>query len=206
MAALLMQDRVILNKKYPFLVNFPFSEFSLEVGEIPYGLKGVSISDEDGYDPKLAKYSSPIIRFVYEKDSRFSINIHETDLVWVHRRAETVIELDVISQILNQGLVTTDLLTKRDCTEIADDWIKKLADSKTMLAYSTFSDVLAVLIGDKQIKDTVQLINSINRLSDKKGLVKLSKDEYAIIDAYYNFRLIYTKLILGVVIASKISL
>lgn len=206
MAALLMQDRVILNKKYPFLANFPFSEFSLAVGELPHGPKGVPMSDEDGPDPKLAKYASPIIRFVYEKDTRFSINIHENDLIWVQDRAETVIELDVISQILNQGLVATDILTKRDCTEVADDWIKKLSDSKTMLAYSTFSEVLSALIGDRQIKDTVQLINSINKLANKKGLVKLSKDEYAIVDAYYNFRLIYTKLILGIVIASKISL
>lgn len=206
MAALLMQDRSILNKKYPFLANFPFSEFSLEVGELPSGPRGVPMAEDDGPDPKLARYASPIIKFVYQKDTRFSINIHEKDLLWVQDRSETVFELDIISQILNQGLASTDLLTKRDSTEVADDWIKKLSDSKTMLAYSTFNEVLSALIGDRQIKDTVQLINSINKLANKRGLVKLNKDEYAIVEAYYNFRLIYTKLILGIVIASKISL
>jgi hypothetical protein len=206
MAALLMQDRTILNKKYPFLANFPFLEFSLEVGEMPASPKGVNVDEFDMAEPKLAKYSSPIIKFIYEKDSRFSINIHEKDLIWVQDRAAEVTELDLISQILKAGLASDNLLEKRDATEIADDWIKKISDNKTMLAYSTFSDVLAALIGDRQIKDTVQLINSINKLANKKGLVKLDKNEYGIIDAYYNFRLIYTRLILGIVIAVKISL
>lgn len=204
MAAVLMQDRAILNKKYPFLANFPFSEFSLEVGELR--MQGMPQEEPEMTEPKMARYSSPIIKFVYEKDSRFSINIHEKDLLWIEQRSEQVIELDIVSQILTAGLDSNNLLEKRDATEIADDWIKKISDSKTMLAYSTFSDVLSALIGDRQIKDTVQLINSINKLANKKGLVKLNRDEYAIIEAYYNFRLIYTRLILGIVIASKISL
>ena len=206
MAAVLMQDRAILNKKYPFLANFPFSEFSLEVGDLPIVPVGRVVEEEEVADSKLARYSSPIIKFIYHKDSRFSINIHEKDLIWIHTRSDQVKELDIVSQILTAGLESTNLLEKRDATEIADDWIKKISDNKTMLAYSTFSEVLSALIGDRQIKDTVQLINSINQLANKKGLVKLSRDEYSIIDAYYNFRLIYTRLILGIVIASKISL
>lgn len=205
MAAVLMQDRAILNKKYPFLANFPFSEFSLEVGEMPAAPVRMQ-PEEDMVDSKMSRYSSPIIKFIYEKDSRFSINIHEKDLLWIETRAEQVTELDIVSQILTAGLESTNLLEKRDATEIADDWIKKISDNKTMLAYSTFSDVLSALIGDRQIKDTVQLINSINKLANKKGLVKLNRNEYGIIEAYYNFRLIYTRLILGIVIASKISL
>jgi hypothetical protein len=205
MAAVLMQDRAILNKKYPFLANFPFSEFSLEVGEMPAAPVRMQ-PEEEMVDSKMSRYSSPIIKFIYEKDSRFSINIHEKDLLWIETRAEQVTELDIVSQILTAGLESTNLLEKRDATEIADDWIKKISDNKTMLAYSTFSDVLSALIGDRQIKDTVQLINSINQLANKKGLVKLNRNEYGIIEAYYNFRLIYTRLILGIVIASKISL
>jgi hypothetical protein len=206
MAAVLMQDRVILNKKYPFLANFPFSEFSLEVGEMPIAHKSPSFEEDEFSEHKPNRYSSPIIKFVYEKDSRFSINIHEKDLLWIYTRSDQVNELDIVSQILNAGLESSNLLEKRDATEIADDWIKKISDSKTMLAYSTFSEVLSALIGDRQIKDTVQLINSINKLANKKGLVQLNRNEYGIIDAYYNFRLIYTRLILGIVIASKISL
>jgi hypothetical protein len=205
MAAVLMQDRAILNKKYPFLANFPFSEFSLEVGEMPAAPVRMQ-PEEEMVDSKMSRYSSPIIKFIYEKDSRFSINIHEKDLLWIETRAEQVIELDIVSRILTAGLESTNLLEKRDATEIADDWIKKISDNKIMLAYSTFSDVLSALIGDRQIKDTVQLINSINKLANKKGLVKLNRNEYGIIEAYYNFRLIYTRLILGIVIASKISL
>lgn len=206
MAALLIQDRTILNKKYPFLTNFPFSEFFLEVGEMPVSPNGAHIDELDTTEPKFTKYASPIIKFIYEKDSKFSINIHEKDLIWIHERATTIQELDLISQILKAGLESNNLLEKRDATEIADDWIRKMSDNKTMLAYSTFNDVFVALIAERQIKDTVQLINNINKLANKKGLVKLDKTEYEIIDAYYNFRLIYTRLILGIVIAAKISI
>lgn len=206
MAAVLVHDRVILNKKYPFLANFPFAEFTLEIGELPAPPMSAPVSEEPPVDSKLAKYSSPIIRFIFDKDTRFTINIHEKDLLWIQSRAETVFELDTISQILNEALVTGDILKRRDAAEIADDWIKKLSDNKTMLAYSTFNDVLSALIGDRKLQDTALLINNLNKLSSKRGLVRLTKDEYSILMMYYHFRIVYTKLILGLVIASKISL
>jgi hypothetical protein len=206
MAAMLMQDRAILNKKYPFLANFPFAEFTLEVGSLPAPPQSAPVSEESVVDSRMSKYSSPIIRFVFEHDAKFSINIHEKDLLWIQSRADDIKELDTVTQILNEGLQTTDILKRRDASEVADDWIKKLADNKTMLAYSTFSDVLSALIGDRKLQDTAILINNLNKLSNRRGLVRLTKDEYGIIMTYFHFRLVYTKLILGLVIASKISL
>lgn len=205
MAAALANDRSILNKKHPFLANFPFRDFVLEIGELPAAPQAAPAPDLD-QDTRVSKYNSPMVRFIFEKDVRFSINVHENDLVWISNRASEITELDVISQILDTAIDTKDLLVRRDAVEAADHWIKKLSDQKTMLAYSTFSEALTSLIGEKSINDATNLINNINKLANKKGLVKLTADEASIVLTYYHFRLVYSKLILGIVIAAKISI
>jgi hypothetical protein len=204
MAALILDDRRILNKKYPALANFPFNDFDLEIGELPIITKPTQVQLPE--DTKPSKYDSPIIRFTLDKVTKFSINIHEKDLLWILDRAETISQLDTISQVVNEGMESENILKKRDSVEIADNWIKMLSDGKTMLTYSTFTEVLSALIGEQTISDTTHLINNINNLANKRGLVKLSQAEYKVVMTYYQFRLIYTKLILGLVIAAKISL
>jgi len=62
------------------------------------------------------------------------------------------------------------------------------------------------LVGSAQLRETVQLINNINKLSAGAKVIRLDKKQYDIIVTYYDFQLIYCKLILGIVIAAKISL
>jgi hypothetical protein len=204
MATLLLDDRTILNKKYPALTNFPFTDFQLEVGELPSAPKPMPAPDM--IESKPSKYDSPVIKFTMARVAKFSINIHENDLVWIFDRADTVNQLDTTAKLLEEALSSNDLLFRRDVSVIADDWIKRLADTKTMLTYSTFADVLTALIGERSILDATKLINNINKLANKRGIVKLTPSEYQVIMTYYEFRLVYTKLILGLVIAAKISL
>lgn len=204
MATLLLDDRTILNKKYPALTNFPFTDFQLEVGELPSAPKPMPAPDM--IESKPSKYDSPVIKFTMDRVAKFSINIHENDLVWIFDRADTVNQLDTTAKLLEEALSSNDLLFRRDVSVIADDWIKRLADTKTMLTYSTFADVLTALIGERSILDATKLINNINKLANKRGIVKLTPSEYQVIMTYYEFRLVYTKLILGLVIAAKISL
>jgi hypothetical protein len=185
-------------------MNFPFSDFQLEVGELPSAPKPMPAPDM--LESKPSKYDSPVIKFTLSRVAKFSINIHENDLVWIFNRADTVTQLDTTAKLLEEALMSNDILFRRDVTVIADDWIKRLSDTKTMLTYSTFADVLTALVGERSILDATKLINNINKLANKRGIVKLTPDEYQVIMTYYEFRLVYTKLILGLVIAAKISL
>jgi hypothetical protein len=163
MATLLLDDRTILNKKYPALTNFPFTDFQLEVGELPSAPKPMPAPDM--IESKPSKYDSPVIKFTMARVAKFSINIHENDLVWIFDRADTVNQLDTTAKLLEEALSSNDLLFRRDVSVIADDWIKRLADTKTMLTYSTFADVLTALIGERSILDATKLINNINKLA-----------------------------------------
>lgn len=204
MANLTLDDRRILNKKYPALQNFPFNDFEIEIGEMP-SVPGVSALAE-GEQTKQSKYDSPIVKFTLSHVAKFTINIHEKDLLWVFEQADNVSDLDTLSHRINDSMESTDILVRRDAVEVCDEWIRKLSDGKTMLTYSTFTEVLTALIGEKSISDSTRLINNINKLANKRGLVRLNQDEYQVVMTYYQFRLVYTKLILGLVIASKISL
>lgn len=196
------KQSTLLTKKYPFLQNFPFEEFEIEIGEMPrtpsFLLEDDEIFSSRQIDPKL-------IKFNYKNDkSNIAIVIFEQELYWIGEVASKITDLDKILKTINRGLKAKDLLVKRDAVEAAEDWCGLIQDNRTSLSYSTMGDILASLIRDKQ--QMIRILNHLGHLTLKKGLVSLSKEEYSIILTYYHFQLIYTKLILGLVIASKISI
>ena len=149
-------------------------------------------------DPKLIKFS-----YTREK-SNIAIVIFEQELYWISEVASKIKDLDRILKTINRGLKSKDILAKRDAVEAAEDWCGLIQDNRTSLSYSTMGEILASLIRDKN--QMIRVLNHLGHLNLKKGLVSLSKEEYSIILTYYHFQLIYTKLILGLVIASKISI
>ena len=196
------KQSVLVTKKYPFLKNFPFSEFEMEIGEMPKA-PNFLFDDEDSIsirqvDPKLIKF-----RYTIEK-SNFAIVISDQELMWISEVAAKIKDLDRISKTINRGLKTRDLILKRDVVEAAEDWCALIHDNRTSLSYSTMGEILASLIRNKN--QMLRVLNQLGHLNLKKGLVSLSSEEYSIILTYYHFQLIYTKLILGLVIASKISI
>lgn len=193
----------LVTRKYPFLQNFPFGEFAIEIGEMPKSPTFLFDEDSDFFqagsiDPKLVKFG-------YGKDkTKIAIVIFEKELYWINDIADKVKDLDKISKILDKGLKSKDLLVKRNAVEAAEDWCNLIQDNRTSLSYSTMSEILASMIGDRF--QMVRILNQLGQLTMKTGLVSLAKDEYQVILTYYHCQLVYTKLILGLVIASKISI
>lgn len=192
----------LLENRYPFLKNFPFGEFEIEVGDLNSS-KVRHQSDDDFFEdepgPNVLRFS------LGEKDKgRISIVIFEKELSWISTVADDIKNLDGIRKVLDRGIRSKDLIVKRNAVEAAETWSQAIQDNNARLSYSTMGEVLASMIkGQHQF---VQVISKLAALSLKKGLVNLNKEEYEIILTYYHFQLIYTKLILGLVIASKISI
>jgi hypothetical protein len=203
--ALVAQDRTLskVYANYPFLRNFPFQDFHIEAEELK------KPQAEDG---EFAMAAGPItnpfiINFVYTREKqKTAISVFDRELDWLSARAETITELDDIVKIINTALPTNDIIKKRDAVLVVEHWLKKIADDRATLNYSTFNDILMRLIGVTQLKETVQLINNINKLSSGANVIKMDKKQYDIIMTYYDFQMIYCKLVLGIIIAAKISL
>jgi hypothetical protein len=188
-----------IRRKYQFLQNFPFSEFRVESGDqvVP-----TFFNDEDA-SSKIAEPS--LIKFIYDLGvSNMTVVIFERELSWINQVAEKITDLDGALSTINLALTSDDLLTKRDAVNFTEKWCSQLEDGKIRLSYSTAGEIIASLVESQA--QLILVINKLVKLAIGKGLVNLTKKEYQIILTYYQFQLIYSKLILGIVISSKISL
>lgn len=188
-----------IQTKYPFIRNFPFdADFEIEtaqpLSDIFKGRDNPFVDDLN--DPQL-------IRFVYNNDITVAIVIHEKELNWLNAISDQITDLDSIAKITNMGLVSNDLIIKRDAADAGEAWLDLVQDKHVKLSYSTFGEVLAALITSEE--EFVDVANKILKLTMGKGLVGLTYEEYQIISTYFHFQLIYTKLILGIIIAAKIT-
>ena len=166
-------------------------------------LPGLAIAefeqDEENSDTAMVKFNIDD-----SLKGALSIVIFEQELKWIQEIAGEVKDLDRISKRLEKGIKSKDLIVKRNAVDAAEVWCKALENDRARLSYSTLGDALMRMIKDH--RQLTQVISKIMLLSKKEGLVSLTKDEHNIILSYYHFQLIYTKLILGLIIASKISL
>jgi hypothetical protein len=196
------KDRGMINRSYPFLKNFPFdTDFEMEIVKSPVM---AMIFDEE-FDQVTSK-SPQVINFKHRGEPlKASIQIVNTELLWLTESAESIKKLDRIAKRIDRGLKTKDLLVKRDVSLEVDEWLKLIGDQRSQLSHETFNEVLSSLVGSRPVGQVVTLINNLNKIYSGKGLVRMTKSDCDVIFTYLHFRLIYAKLILGIVIASKIS-
>ncbi|MEI8345454.1 MAG: hypothetical protein WCG06_05210 [Candidatus Omnitrophota bacterium] len=197
MVTTLSKQAYIVQRKYPFLQNFPFGEYRVEIGDI-YPTGPVVEDREKESDPRLVK-------FVYEiGSSQMTIVIFEQELNWINSISNKVTNLDQAAKTIDAAIAAEWILDKRDGVNFAEHWCEQLNDDHTKLSYSTSGEILASLVSSHT--QLVGVINKIVKLAIGHGLVELTREEYQIILTYYQFQLIYSKFLLGVVISSKISL
>lgn len=196
-------DRNLLNRAFPFMTNFPFDgDFEITMVDRP----AVSFILEDEFDA-ISKKPAKIINFKY-KHSPFKATITMTpsELAWLDQRAEPIKKFDKIVKTINRGLRSKDIISKRDASNAADEWLTQLADNNSQLSKETFYEVLKSLLDDRTVNQTAKFINDLTRLISKKGLVRMSNSDLNTAFTYFQFKLIYSKLMIGIVIASKISI
>jgi len=145
------------------------------------------------------------LKFKYEKEeSSMTIIIFEQELEFINAVASNIKELDLAAKVINKGLDSPELLSKRDAVLFAENWCTQLKDDRSRLSYSATMEILLNLVNSQS--ELVTIINKIGKLQLRQGVVGLTEKEYAIILTHYQFQLIYANLLLGLVIASKISL
>ena len=196
-------DRTKINRAFPFMKNFPFgNEFSMEVAEaqVMAMMFDEEFSTASRSNPSLINFTNT------GSPSKMVISMYPGELEWIGDVADSVKNLDKIAKRIDKGLKAKDIFLKRDIVMESDLWLNGIKDRSATLSKETFNDVIQSLLGGKSLDEAVSVINSVNKLYTKKGVVKISKENLNVIFTYFHFRLVYAKLILGIVIASKISL
>jgi len=183
------QDEKIF-KKFPFLRDFPFKDVSIKANSYETQEKEV------GY--------TTFVHFG-DSDKQISVILFDEELEWMMGLANNITDLDTINQVIHNGFESTDILEKRDAMLATIEWLIKVTDGKASLNFKVFSEVLAGLMEHFGVKDINQFILSLNKITNKEGVVILSPEEYEALMSFYYFHLVYTKVILGIIIASKVS-
>lgn len=197
------KDRILINRAFPFLENFPFNEdFEIYSESAPM----LAVTFDEEFDSAIRRPVRTVSFRNAGSPLKATINMTHAELSWLGKISDNIKKLDRISKRIDRGLKSKDILLKRDISLEADEWLTQVSDSASSLSQETFNEVLRSLIGNKTVNQTVKFINDLNKLYSGRGLIKMSKDDLDIMFTYLHFRLIYAKLILGIVIASKISI
>lgn len=200
----LTKDRIQINRDYPFMKNFPFDdkfEMKMQEMQVPTAFMNA------GFELVMMGQQAPEVHFNY-KDSpvNATITISEKELIWISEAGKSVKKMDRIAKRIDRGLKSKDMLVKRDACLEADEWMSSITDGKNMLSKQIMNDALNSIVGPIEVADAISLANLLTKLFMKTGFVHMTRKEGNIITTFLQFKLIYTKLLLGIVISSKITL
>ncbi len=187
----------------PFMVEFPFGEYKIsmiERGEdfIKLGISPILV-EEFGDTGKIKN-----LNFYYtDGDSDVLISMYVEDIEWISQESVKVKKIDALNKALETALRSNDLLIK----------IKAIKESRKFSKilncdYSTRHDLSDIL------NDFLKIHNTVLQSKIKLGLQKLSEamlkstefseKQFNAVSAFLNFQIHYVKILLGIVIASKI--
>lgn len=187
----------------PFMSMFPFEDYEILLEE-----KGKSYSNL-GVSPLLIDIigekgtTENVSFYYYDEESKVSISLPKEDIDWMHEESSRVKKMDAIRATLDVAIESEDLIKKSKAIKAGKKFTKELGCGH--LLSLDLSDILGEFL---TIHETV-LSSKV-----KLGLQKLSETslksqdyterQFKAISAFLNFQLHYCRIILGVVIASKI--
>jgi len=175
---------------FPFLESFPFEEYILSSGK-----------DSDYHDDIIDKQE--LFDFQYTAmDKDITISFYKEDIEFLNMISGNVNKLDSLPEHIDQGLVSNNILDKFESIKKSKAFLKKVkspAENENVFR--------SVLDGLQEINETSLsegIIGKINKLDISLADYKFTLNESMAIEAYLNFQLHHVKIMLGVVIASKI--
>jgi hypothetical protein len=175
---------------FPFLESFPFQDYSIssEVGSE----KNEYFSDKDElYD------------FQYKSmDKDITISFYRDDIEFLHNISDTINKLDSLREDIDRGLESDDTLVKFESIKKTKRFLKKV--NSPAESGEAFRSVLDGLQEMNEIELSEGIIGKINRLDKDIAEYSFTVNESMAIEAYLNFQLHHVKIMLGVIIASKI--
>tara|TARA_R110000868_G_scaffold110719_5_gene299653 strand:+ start:3031 stop:3591 length:561 start_codon:yes stop_codon:yes gene_type:complete len=185
----------MLNKyEFEFLKSFPFDEYEMTCGE-------EAISSETGLDIEPEK--SMLYNFTYPvPQSEVTISFYEEDICFLYEISSNISILDSVRKHIDLGLKSESILYKMKCIKKTRPFLNKIetpSNTKDLFVsvLEGIQRINTINLPDTMLKDTIKLKEGIDLDSMRSG-------EERIISSYLNFQLHHAKIMLGIVIASKI--
>lgn len=189
-------------EEYQFLLSFPFDEYHMRLE------KDDSYATSSGLDPVIIRAAGGIVEpefIIFDHISKYTkitLTFYTYDIKYIYDNSHKIKKLDSVRELLDMGLNSDSILDKIDAIKNGEQFIKKLGSS--LVAGKSFDNVLDSFIesGEYKIeKSDLRKIRSMYKTIDED---KLDDGVKTIVRSFYNIHLHHIKILLGIVIASKI--
>jgi len=184
----------MIHQKFPFLKSFPFDHYDISMGkerEINEDGQVELFDNEELYD---FKYVS--------RDKDITISFYDTDIDFLNELSSEITKLDSVRKNIDKGLESDEISVKMAAIKKTKTFLKKVkspAEDTT-----TFKTVLDGLQEINEVELSDKAIKKIDKLDKKLEDEKLNTNEVITIHSFLDFQLHHAKIMLGIIIASKI--
>lgn len=187
----------------PFMSEFPFDDYEITIEDFGLPLDQLGISpiliNELGANNNLKR-----VDFYYaEGESSVSISLRKDDIEWLASESPKITKFDDLCKEIEEALKSTDLARKMKSIRSGRKFLRNFSDpnlqevdfNETM---SEFLEIYSVQLDSK----TKLVIQNLNMKAMAK--TELVENKYLAVRGFLNFQLNYIKIVLGIVIATKI--
>lgn len=197
-----MQDTAVDKKqlkamaRIPFLADFPYPEFTFHYNLMQ--TRSTLTNEVIG--------STDIILFKHENFADPLVNIIEKEIWHLYEIRDNVQKVNEVSEKVSSAFSSDDLLAKRDASAFAEKWFNEIEGKNFRIGAGTFSDIFENFVGRNKYEEIEQASILLNKLYEGKEVLIMTKDQKKVLDKYFQFQLVYYKILIGIIIAAKISL
>jgi hypothetical protein len=175
---------------FPFLQSFPFKEYIIS-----------SVKDSDKFDDILNK--EELVDFQYTAfDKDIAVSFYREDIEFLNMISDNIKLLDSLREDIDKGLDSSDILVKFESIKHSKKFLKKIKSPAEK--GDVFKSVFEGLQEINEVKLSDGIVGKINKLDKRLAKYQFTVNESMAVEAYLNFQLHHVKIMLGIVIASKI--
>lgn len=184
--------------RVPFLAEFPYPEYTFYYQLVQTVNMNTSQPVGEPYD---------VILFSHQDESHTMVNVMEKELWHLYELRNNVANVNVISKTVADAFIDGNVATMSKACRDAETWFKEIKGKNFTVSASTFTDILAGYAGKMNKIDMITKLSWLtDRLYKGKGILYISPDEKGVLLKYYRFQLIYYRMLIGIIIAAKISI
>jgi lipopolysaccharide biosynthesis glycosyltransferase len=188
----------------PFMEAFPFNEYDIIVQKKIEKTRRAEVSKIllDNIE-HFTENKTPIDFLFLEGDNQLMITFQSKDLEEIAQESKTITKFDALRKHLDTVLISDDIEAKLKIIKISRKFIGSGLPS--LLLNESVITVLSELLELNEIRLSQNQIIALSKYSYTKFCKEsATPNQLEIVRTYLNFHLHYAKIILGIIISSKI--
>jgi len=187
---------------FPYLASFPFPDYTMELDTMD------DYASSAGIDPVIINAASNFVRpefvnFNYTgKYTKVTLSFYTYDIIFISENVDHIKKLDSVRENLDKGLDSESIIEKIEMIKKGERFLKKIGSS--LVAGKSFNGLLDALLTANELTIEAKNLNKIKSMFKTVDYDAYDEKTNQCIKSYYNIHLHHIKVLLGIVIATKI--